>query len=43
MYAYAMASAHLELPHVLLERQMVGCMVGWPARAFKQLNITGVR
>lgn len=30
MYAWAMAAAHLGLPHRLLPHEMLGCMVGYP-------------
>jgi hypothetical protein len=30
MYAYSMASAHLQLKHNLINNLFTGCMVGWP-------------
>jgi hypothetical protein len=32
MFAWAIAAAKLHLPHTLLQREMAGCMVGWPGK-----------
>lgn len=40
MYAYAMASAHLGLKHLLLQNEMVGCMVHWPKQFMVNTNAT---